>query len=284
VLEQVATLLEAQHASPYRVGAFRRGAATLRASDREAADILATEGLAGLDALPGIGRSLASVIAELVETGHLGLLHRLEGRVGVEALLATVPGIGPDTAHRIHDALGVETLEELELAAHDGRLEALRGFGPRRVRAVRDLLAARLDRSSRRGARRVHDGGAGDGPTPSVSTLLAADEEYRAGVEIGALRRIAPRRFNPTGEAWLPVLHTERDGWHLTALFSNTARAHELHATRDWVVLYAERDGHESRATVVTETHGPLAGTRVVRGRGAECAELAPSVGGAGAD
>jgi hypothetical protein len=75
--------------------------------------------------------------------------------------------------------------------------------------------------------------------------------------------------------------HVERDGWAFTALFSNTARAHALGTTDDWVVLFFERDGAEGRATVVTERAGPLAGRRVVRGREAECAlpggEPAPS-------
>ncbi|MCK4867230.1 MAG: DNA-binding protein, partial [Alphaproteobacteria bacterium] len=91
----------------------------------------------------------------------------------------------------------------------------------------------------------------------------------------GNLHKIAPRRFNPTGEAWLPILHTQRDDWHFTALFSNTARAHELAKTNDWVVLYFHTDHEpEAQRTVVTETHGPMAGRRVVRGREGECAEL----------
>ena len=69
------------------------------------------------------------------------------------------------------------------------------------------------------------------------------------------------------------MLHTERDGWSFTALFSNTARAHELGTTGDWVILYYERDGDEDQCTVVTERHGPLSGRRVVRGREAECAK-----------
>jgi putative hydrolase len=86
------------------------------------------------------------------------------------------------------------------------------------------------------------------------------------------LPKIAPRRFNPSGEAWLPILHTERGEWHFTALFSNTARAHELGRNRDWVVIYFHEDsGPEGQRTVVTETRGPAAGQRVVRGREAEC-------------
>jgi hypothetical protein len=106
-----------------------------------------------------------------------------------------------------------------------------------------------------------------------VETLLAVDDEYRRRAERDELRKIAPRRFNPEGRAWLPVLHSERDGWTLSALFSNTARAHELGRTHDWVILYYERDGDEGQCTVVTESRGPLEGHRVVRGREAECAE-----------
>ena len=105
-----------------------------------------------------------------------------------------------------------------------------------------------------------------------LATLLAVDAAYLGAAGEGRLRRIAPRRFNPGREAWLPVLHLERDGWSFTAMFSNTARAHALGKTGDWVVVYAERDGDEDRATVVTESVGPLAGRRVVRGREAESA------------
>jgi len=67
---------------------------------------------------------------------------------------------------------------------------------------------------------------------------------------------------------WLPVLHTERDTWRFTVLFSNTALAHQLGRTRDWVVVYFHTDTRpEGQRTVVTETRGPLAGRRVIRGR-----------------
>ena len=57
----------------------------------------------------------------------------------------------------------------------------------------------------------------------------------------------------------------------MTALYSNTKRAHDLGKTRDWVVLYFEHEGAEGQATVVTEQSGPLQGKRVVRGREDEC-------------
>ena len=110
---------------------------------------------------------------------------------------------------------------------------------------------------------------------PDVELLLDVDREYRDKAAAGALRRIAPRRQNPSGEAWLPVLHTQREGWRFTALFSNTPRAHDLHRQHDWVVLFChDPDGLADQATVVTEWRGTLAGKRVVRGREPECARL----------
>jgi putative hydrolase len=83
---------------------------------------------------------------------------------------------------------------------------------------------------------------------------------------------IAPRRFNPEGKAWLPVLHTVRDAWHFTALYSNTALAHKLNRMRDWVIVYFYDGDHvERQCTVVTETRSSLLGMRVVRGREDEC-------------
>jgi hypothetical protein len=108
---------------------------------------------------------------------------------------------------------------------------------------------------------------------PGVELLLDIDREYREQARAGKLARIAPRRFNPEHKAWLPVLHTRRAGWRFTVLLSNTERAHELHRTYDWVVIFYSADGEDQgQATVVTERRGALTGLRVVRGREPECA------------
>jgi hypothetical protein len=119
---------------------------------------------------------------------------------------------------------------------------------------------------------RVRDRAAGpEVDQPPVSELLDVDREYREKAAKGALRTIAPRRFNPEHKAWLPVLHTRRGKRHYTALFSNTARAHAMGRTRDWVVLYYDGGQGERQCTVITSQRGPLEGKRIVRGREAEC-------------
>jgi Helix-hairpin-helix domain len=200
----------------------------------------------------------------MVRTGRWAQLERLRGAVAPEQLFQSFPGLGPELARRIHEHLDVDTMEALELAAHDGRLEQVPGIGPRRAAMLRAALSGMLART--RPARRER------ALEPDVDLLLNVDCEYREKAERDALPKIAPRRFNPTGEAWLPILHTERGDWRFTALFSNTALAHELGRVRDWVVIYFHQDsGPEGQRTVVTERRGPLAGARVVRGREAEC-------------
>jgi DNA polymerase (family X) len=272
VLAEIASLLEAQDASVFRVRAYMRAADTVHGWPDPVADLFVEGGVAALERLPGIGKGLAATIGELLRTGRSRLLERLQGEIAPEQLLGTVPGLGEKLAHRIFEQLGIESLEELEMAAYDGRLARVRGFGPRRLRAVREVLAGRLGRSARRSDAYRFPPDAR--PFPAVATILEVDALYRRQARAGSLRTIAPRRFNPTGAAWLPVLHTERDGWLFHVLFSNTALAHRLGKTRDWVVMYVERDGEERQVTVVTEQHGPLKGRRVIRGRESECLQL----------
>lgn len=271
MLREMAALLDAQNGQPYRAAAFRHAADTIAGLGTGVRQLFDREGLAGLDALPGIGPSIAAAIAEILATGQWGRLQRLRGEADAEALFRTIPGVGPELAQQLHESLGVDTLEAFEAAAHDGRLERLPRIGPRRAAALRAAVTEMLDRRRRLRPRTAAP------VEPPVTLLLEVDRDYRQAAEAGRLPTIAPRRFNPRGEAWLPVLHTQRGDWHFTALYSNTARAHELGRVHDWVVIYAEDPRHAERQyTVVTPQGGPLAGRRVVRGREHELPHPAP--------
>ncbi len=282
-LERVAELLEAEEENPFRIRSYRRAAESIRDSDEKIAQIADQHGREGLRRIPGIGPALAGAVREIADTGELGLMRRLESRQDPEQALTRVPGIGEDLAARIHEELGIESLEGLERAAHEGRLSRIRGIGKNRVAGIRDALAGMLSRSASRRARQRQrtsssDGGGRRGRSaraaPSVDLLLEVDDLYRRKAEAGELRTIAPKRFNPSGEAWLPILRTSRGGWSFTALYSNTARAHERGKTRDWVVIYFRprgKDGDERQHTVITAERGDLMGKRIVRGREREC-------------
>jgi hypothetical protein len=268
-LREYADLLAQQGADGFRVAAYRRAADVVAGLTQPVSEIVRTSGREGLMALPTIGRGIAAALAEMVATGRWSQLERVRGGLEPEQLFQTIPGIGRELAGRVCEELHIETLEALEMAAYDGRLQRVTGFGPRRAEMVRVALAERLGRPRLRRMLQMQE-------RPSVALLLDVDREYREKASAGTLRRIAPKRFNPTGEAWLPILHTSREGWEFTALYSNTRLAHELGRTRDWVVIYYHSDSSpEGQCTVVTETRGPTRGGRVVRGREEECRALA---------
>ncbi len=265
-LLEMADLLEQQDADGFRVTAYRHAADTIMTLEHSLDGILVKQGVKGLIALPAIGVSIASAIAEMLHTGRWGQLERLRGTTAPEKLFCTVPGIGPKLAAKLHDELHIDTLEALEVAAHDGRLRDVPGFGPRRLSMIKASLLERL------GRRRI--AALPQTSAPSAAQLLDVDDEYRRRAAKGNLRKIAPKRFNPDGLAWLPILHTQRQGWRFSVLFSNTQRAHELNRIQDWVVIFYETDGAvEGQCTVVTETSAPWRGYRMVRGQERECAE-----------
>jgi DNA polymerase (family 10) len=273
-LDHVADLLELEEESVFRVRSYRDAAQTIRHLDRPVAALLTQDGERLLKELPGIGDKLAGSITEIATTGRLALEEKLESEVWPGKFFTEVPGIGEELARRIHEQLGISTLEELEVAAHDGRLEQVEGIGEERAEGVRLALSGMLSRSSRRKLRQAiaHEAPPEE-EQPSVGLLLEVDQEYRTKAARDQLRRIAPKRFNPQGEAWLPLLRTKRKDWTFTVLFSNTALAHRRGKTHDWVVIYYERAGAQRQCTVVTAERGKLEDKRVIRGRERECAE-----------
>lgn len=155
-LEQMADLLLRRgEPNPYRVQAYLQAAAMVREHDAPLTGLFGEGGREALMSLPGIGVSLATHLAQYIETGRIGLQDRLLRAEDPVALLATVPGVSDRLASRLVDELGVRSLAELERAAHDGRLIEMEGIGPRTVEAIRLQLNSILNRSSRRRARRV---------------------------------------------------------------------------------------------------------------------------------
>lgn len=265
-LREIASLLEQQDANPFRINAYRRAANTIESLTEPLKEIVEKQGIAGLTSLQGIGEGIARSIYEFVATGKMTRLETLRGENDPISLITQIPGIGATLAKEIHEQLHIDTLEALELAALNGRLEKLPKLGKNRVESIQVWLASVL------GKRRYQPLATKPTIEPSISVLLEIDHRYRKAAEVNKLPKIAPKRFNPSGKAWLPILHVSRGKWHFTAMYSNTLRAHELGHTHDWVVIYYyDQHHHEGQNTVVTETRGNLIDKRVVRGRELEC-------------
>ncbi|WP_432343333.1 DNA-binding protein [Shinella yambaruensis] len=258
-LREYADLLVQQGEGGFRSRAFQKAGNAVEALPRGVDEILAAEGRAGLVALPTIGYGIAAAIAEMLATGRWSQLDRLQGEFAPETLFQTIPGIGPRLARRLAEDGHLENLADLEYALHLNDL-SIKGIGKRRKRMIADALSERLGQPSQILIARKS--------VPSVTLLLDVDRTYRERAAADKLRKIAPRRFNPNGEAWLPIMHMRRAGWHFTVHFSNSRLAHELRKTRDWVTVHFQRDGEtEGRCTAITETSGPMMRKRVIRGR-----------------
>lgn len=143
-LREAAQLLAEQGASAYRVNAYRHAAESIERLPHGVRGIYEREGVKGLDAIPRVGLGIAAEIAELVATHRWSLLERLRAAAPPERVLRGVTGVGPGLAARIHDTLNVDTLEQLEIAAWDGRLGQLKGVGERRAAGIRDSVADML--------------------------------------------------------------------------------------------------------------------------------------------
>lgn len=128
ILNKVADLLEIEGANQFRVRAYRNAAMTIEQDSKNVANMV--KGGEDLTKLPGIGKDLAGKIKEIVETGSLEQLGKIEKRTspGLAELLE-VSGLGPNRVRTIHSKLGISNLNELKRAAEEGKIKNLPGFG-----------------------------------------------------------------------------------------------------------------------------------------------------------
>ncbi len=128
IFEEIADLLEIEAANRFRILAYRKAARILSELPQDARALL-KKGF-DLTQLPGIGEDLASKIIEIVSTGSCSLLQRLRSELppAITELLH-IPGLGPKRVKALYHHLDVQTVEQLQRAARDGRIRELPGFG-----------------------------------------------------------------------------------------------------------------------------------------------------------
>ena len=146
VFADVADLLEIKGENPFKIRAYRNGSDTIA----HWPDPLATMDEAALRAIPGVGKDLAGKIRELVETGRSAYHQELLQEFPPTILeLMTLQGVGPRTVARLHASLGIRTLADLEQAAKDGRIRALKGMGPKKEALILEALDERRRHAGR---------------------------------------------------------------------------------------------------------------------------------------
>ena len=130
VLFQVASLLEMTQDNFYRVRAYRRAALGVLMLRKPVAEYVAAD---EKPPLPGVGDRIHGRLRDLVNTGHMGVYETLRAEIGEPlASLLAIHGIGPKTAIRLVQELHIGSLADLAEAARAGKIQNLRGFGPKR--------------------------------------------------------------------------------------------------------------------------------------------------------
>ncbi len=127
VLSEIALLLELKGENPFKFRAYQSGARTLESLEEDLAEVIAED---RLTSFKGIGKALAQKIETLYQTGNLEYYDKLVASVppGLVEMLE-IPGLGAKKIKAVHEALGIDTIEKLQVACHGGQVAVLPGFG-----------------------------------------------------------------------------------------------------------------------------------------------------------
>jgi DNA polymerase (family 10) len=228
LFNRMGDLLEIEGANPFRVRAYRRAASTIEDLPESAASMLAAG--RDLSELPGIGEDLAGKIGEIVATGRFKALDEVEAHTpSTLAALTSIPGLGPKRVHKLHEALGVTSLDDLAKAAAAGKIRELSGFSA----AAEAKILGELEKH-RQAVPRFKIATAGDIAT-AISEYLKAFKGVGKVVVAGSFRR----RKDTVGD--LDILVTAKDGAatieHFVA-YEEVAEIVSKGTTRGTVILH----------------------------------------------
>ena len=183
IFEKIAGLLSLKEESTFTIRAYQRAARTIEHLPTELSQLVKEE--SDLRQIPGIGEAISAKIRELVTTDRLEYMEGLRAEFpdGILALM-DVPGIGPKTALRICNEMGISSVEELEQAIVEGRLSAMPRLGEKTAENI-----LRHIRSQRTKDRRIPIGRAMSAADQVITALRAACPGLQRIDAAGSLRR-----------------------------------------------------------------------------------------------
>ena len=148
IFYEIGDMLEIGGEMAFKVGAYRRAAETIAHSPL---DIARAYRSGNPPRLPGVGKAIDEKLAELADTGRLRYHERLRREVPPSVVtLLQVPGLGPRTAGELWRQAGIGSVDELEAAAHEGRLRQLKGMSAKTEQRLLDALATLRERPPQR--------------------------------------------------------------------------------------------------------------------------------------
>jgi DNA polymerase (family 10) len=141
---RMASLMEVRGEDSFRVRSYRMAAEAIETWPTEMQKILAAEGGAGLQEIPGVGKAIAGKIIELLEQGTFAAWEKLTTETPDTVLdLLELPGIGPKTAAMLHQKFKISSLADLRRFVAGGGLETVDGIGPKTAERIKQSLQRR---------------------------------------------------------------------------------------------------------------------------------------------
>src|SRR5436190_5041026 len=131
VFRDIAAYLEMDDV-PFKPRAYEKAAQAIESHDRPLTELHRAGGVKALAGVPGVGKSMAETLDELIRTGRCALHEDYHRRIPVDlAALTAVEGIGPKAVKTLYERLAIRTLADLEVAARAGKIRTLPHFGQR---------------------------------------------------------------------------------------------------------------------------------------------------------
>lgn len=129
VLREIGLFLEMEGVA-FKPRAYEKAAQAIEARERPIAELYESGGEKAVESVPGVGKSIAEKIGELLTKGRVDYLETMRAKRPVDVVaLTSIEGVGPKTVAALYDHLGVRSLRDLERAAKEGRIRHLKGFG-----------------------------------------------------------------------------------------------------------------------------------------------------------
>lgn len=138
---RLAALMDIRGDDPFRLRSYRNAAEALETWPTPLQKIAADEGIAGLQAIPGVGKAIAGKILELLDRGTFDAWERIVAETPESVLdLLDIPGIGPKTAALLHQKYKVSSRAALKEFAAGGGLDLVDGIGAKTADRIKENL------------------------------------------------------------------------------------------------------------------------------------------------
>jgi len=139
-LNRVAEYLEMGDVD-YKPFAYRRAASSILELEESVEEIYDKEGRKGLEEISGVGKNIADKLEEYILTGEIEHLKTLREKFPVDLKnMLRVEGLGPKSVKKLYENLGVENLEDLKIAASEGRVAEVEGLGEKTEKNILEAI------------------------------------------------------------------------------------------------------------------------------------------------